>query len=545
MHLVLAQLNAGNAAALKAGFARKHANARSGIGRVGAGKNGRHGDKYRIPGMYAPLALYDTAAARTLDAQATTLLGGDGYTLMQRAGQAAWQWSLERWPQARRLVVVCGTGNNGGDGYVLARLAHRAGRQVRVVHLPEHGPGSDLAQHACTDYLAVGGAIELFPYPLGQADVIVDALFGIGLNRAPDDATAALIDAINAAGVPVFALDVPSGIDADHGVAFGAAVRAARTLQFIVPHLGLYTGDALEHAGEREVASLEVPVSAFDGLTPVAHSWNSDALAAQLRPRRRNTHKGESGRVLCVGGNLGSGGAIMLTAEAALRSGAGLVQVATRAEHVTPLLARCPEAMARAVQADDDIATLAEAADAVALGPGLGQDDWAQALWRAALGAATAVVLDADGLNLLAANDVPVHGPRVLTPHPGEAGRLLGLSTRQIQRDRPAAAAALATRYDAVVVLKGAGTVVASPSNLPRIIDAGNPGMAVGGMGDLLTGVIAALLAQGFSPFDAASLGALLHACAGDAAAHAGERGLLPTDLLPELRRLANAGAIA
>ncbi|MCL1525342.1 NAD(P)H-hydrate dehydratase [Xanthomonas nasturtii] len=495
--------------------------------------------------MYAPLALYDTAAARTLDAQATMLLGGDGYLLMQRAGQAAWQCLLERWPQARRIVVVCGTGNNGGDGYVLARLAQRAGRHVRVVHLPEHGPASELAQRACTDYLAVGGAIELFPYALAQADVIVDALFGIGLNRAPDEATAALIDAINAAGVPVFALDVPSGIDADHGVAFGAAVRASLTLQFIVPHLGLYTGDALEYAGERAVASLEVPASAFDGLTPAAHSWNRDALAAQLRPRRRNTHKGESGRVLCVGGNLGSGGAIMLTAEAALRSGAGLVQVATRAEHVTPLLARCPEAMVRAVQADDDIAALAGAADAVALGPGLGQDAWAQTLWRAALGSDTALVIDADGLNLLAGTDVPARGRRVLTPHPGEAGRLLGCSTGEIQRDRLAAAAALATRYDAVVVLKGAGTVVATPDALPRIIDAGNAGMAVGGMGDLLTGAIAALLGQGWSAFDAASLGALLHACAGDAAARAGERGLLPTDLLPELRRLANAGASA
>ncbi|MCC4604857.1 NAD(P)H-hydrate dehydratase [Xanthomonas campestris pv. badrii] len=492
--------------------------------------------------MYAPLALYDTSAARTLDARATTLLGGDGYTLMQRAGQAAWQWLLERWPQARRIVVVCGTGNNGGDGYVLARLAQRAGRQVRVVHLPGHGPGSVLAQRACTDYLAVGGAIELFPYPLAQADVIVDALFGIGLNRAPETPTSELIEAINAAGRPVLALDVPSGIDADHGVAFGAAVRAEATLQFIVPHVGLHTGDALEYCGENGIASLDVPPSAFDGLAPAAHGWQSDALAAQLRPRRRNTHKGESGRVLCIGGNLGSGGAIMLTAEAALRSGAGLVQVATRAEHVAPLLARCPEAMARAVQAGDEIAALAETADAIALGPGLGQDGWAQALWQAALATDTALVIDADALNLLAGNPLPARGPRVLTPHPGEAGRLLGVSTRDIQHDRLAAAAALAQRYEAVVVLKGAGSVVAAPHAVPRIIDAGNPGMAVGGMGDLLTGVITALLGQGWSPFDAASLGALLHGCAGDAAACEGERGLLPTDLLPPLRRLANSG---
>ncbi|PPU07595.1 NAD(P)H-hydrate dehydratase [Xanthomonas arboricola] len=495
--------------------------------------------------MYAPLDLYDTAAARSLDTQATTLLGGDGYTLMQRAGQAAWQHLLDRWPQARRIVVVCGTGNNGGDGYVLARLAQWAGRQVQVVHLSEHGPASPLAQRACTDYLGVGGAIELFPSPLAQADVIVDALFGIGLNRAPDAETAALIDAINVAGVPVLALDVPSGIDADHGVAFGAAVRADATLQFLVPHVGLYTGDALEHAGTRATTSLDVPDAAFDGLAPAAHSWDINALAAQLRPRRRNTHKGESGRVLCVGGNLGSGGAIMLTAESALRSGAGLVQVATRAEHVAPLLARCPEAMARPVQADDDIAALADAADVVALGPGLGQDAWAQQLWRTVLASDSAIVIDADGLNLLAANKEPARGPRVLTPHPGEAGRLLGLSTTQVQQDRLAVADALARRFDAVVVLKGAGSVIAAPHAVPRIIDAGNPGMAVGGMGDLLTGVIAALLAQGWSPFDAASRGALLHACAGDAAARAGERGLLPTDLLPELRRLANAGATA
>ncbi|RJU10986.1 bifunctional ADP-dependent NAD(P)H-hydrate dehydratase/NAD(P)H-hydrate epimerase [Xanthomonas campestris] len=495
--------------------------------------------------MYAPLALYDTAAARMLDAQATTLLGGDGYTLMQRAGQAAWQCLQERWPRTRRIVVVCGTGNNGGDGYVLARLAHRAGRQVQVVHLPEQGPASELAQRACTDYLAVGGAITLFPCALAHADVLVDAVFGIGLNRAPDAQMSSLFDAIKAAGVPVLALDVPSGIDADRGIAPGSAVRASATLQFIVPHVGLYTGDALEYAGERDLAMLEVPGSAFDGLAPVAQRWERDALAAHLLPRRRNTHKGESGRVLCVGGNAGSGGAIMLTTEAALRSGSGLVQVATRAEHVAPLLARCPEAMVRGVQEDADITALAEAADAVALGPGLGQDSWARALWSGVLASATPTVIDADALNLLASTAMPAQGPRVLTPHPGEAGRLLGQSTAQVQRDRLGAAHALATRFDAVVVLKGAGTVVAAPDRLPHLIDAGNAGMAVGGMGDLLTGVIASLLGQGWAPFEAASLGALLHACAGDAAATDGERGLLPTDLLPALRRLANAGAIA
>ena len=257
--------------------------------------------------MSAPLALHDTATARMIDAQATTLLGGDGFVLMQRAGAAAWQWLQARWPPARRLVVVCGTGNNGGDGYVLATLARLSGAAVRVVHLPEHGPESALAQRACTDFLARGGHVDLYPCALDEADVIVDALFGIGLNRAPDAPTAALIEAINRAGVPVFALDVPSGIDAEHGTRPGVAVRATATLQFIVPHLGLHTGDALEHVGERALAGLDVPASAIDAMRPRAESWPAEQLASGLAPRRRNTHKGESGHVLCVGGNEGSG----------------------------------------------------------------------------------------------------------------------------------------------------------------------------------------------------------------------------------------------
>jgi len=229
----------------------------------------------------------------------------------------------------------------------------------------------------------------------------------------------------------------------------------------------------------------------------------------------------------------------MLASEAALRSGAGLVSVATRAPHVTPLLARCPEAMAHAIEDGAALAPLLRRAGVVALGPGLGQDDWAQGLWRLALAANLPLVLDADALNLLA--QAPRALPEaVLTPHPGEAARLLGLTTVEVQGDRFAAAAALAERYQATVVLKGAGSIVAAPGRTPRVIAAGNPGMAVGGMGDLLTGVIAALRAQGHDPFEAASLGALLHAAAGDRAADAGQRGLLPSDLLPALRHLAN-----
>ncbi|WP_369981012.1 NAD(P)H-hydrate dehydratase [Xanthomonas bundabergensis] len=483
--------------------------------------------------------LYATAAARRIDAQATALLGGDGYTLMQRAGQAAWQALLQHWPQAQRILVACGSGNNGGDGYVLARLAHCAGRHVRVLQLAGRGPQSALAQRACTDYIGVGGRIEAFDTALEQADVVVDALLGIGLNRAPDAELAALLGALAGLGAPVLALDVPSGVDAEHGSVPGAALPATLTVQFIVAHAGLQTGAALNHVGDTALAALDVPVAAFDGCAARAQAWTSAALATRLAPRRRDSHKGDSGHVLCIGGNLGSGGAVMLAAESALRSGAGLVSVATRDAHVAPLLARCPEAMTHAVEDGAALAPLLRKASVVALGPGLGQDEWAQGLWRLALAAELPLVIDADALNLLAQSPRALPNA-VLTPHPGEAGRLLGISTAEVQHDRFAAAATLAERYQAAVVLKGAGSIVAAPGQLPRVIAAGNPGMAVGGMGDLLTGVIAALRAQGLAAFDAASVGALLHAAAGDRAAAEGQRGLLPSDLLPALRHLAN-----
>ncbi|MGV8959345.1 MAG: NAD(P)H-hydrate dehydratase [Stenotrophomonas sp.] len=489
--------------------------------------------------MQAPADLFDTPAARRIDAQATALLGGDGYALMLRAGQAAWEQVLEHWPAAQRIVVVCGTGNNGGDGYVLARLALQSGRRVRVLHLRGGGPVTELAQRACTEYLGCGGRIELFDRMLGPADLVVDALFGIGFSRPPDAATSALIESINTAGRPVLSLDVPSGVDAQTGAVPSAAVRATRVLQFIVAHQGLHTGDALEYVGEPALANLELPVAAFADVLPAAQHWRRAQLEAQLPPRRRNTHKGESGHVLCVGGNHGSGGAVSLCAESALRSGAGLASVATRAPHVAPLLARCPEAMVRAIDSRAELSPLLERAGIVAIGPGLGQDEWARELWQQVLACGRPLVVDADALNLLAG--APLQLPdAVLTPHPGEAGRLLGISAAQVQADRFAAAQALVERFDAVVVLKGAGTVVAAPGKIPRVMAAGNPGMAVGGMGDLLTGVIAALRAQGLDAFDAASTGALLHGLAGDAAAADGQRGLLPRDLLPHLRRLAN-----
>jgi len=490
--------------------------------------------------MDQPLALFATAAARSIESRAITLLGND-YLLMQRAGQAAWQCVLQHWPQAQRLVVLCGAGNNGGDGYVLARLAHQAKRQVRVLQFPHALPNTPLAQRAWADYLAAGGYSTAALDELRHADVVIDALFGIGLNRPLSNDDAALIQAINASHVPVLALDVPSGVDAQTGTVSRVAVQAHRTLQFIVPHCGLYTGEAQHYVGQLLLATLDISAATLSQAPPTAQAWPAPVLAHLLPQRHANAHKGQFGHVLCIGGNRGMGGAIMLCAEAALRSGAGRVSVATRAEHAAPLLARCPEAMVHSVDQAQTLTELLASADVVALGPGLGQDGWACRLWSAVLDSQRAcpLVLDADALNLLARQPRLLENA-ILTPHPGEAARLLGVEVRHIQHDRYAAARQLAAKFSAVVVLKGAGTIVAAPEQVARVMTAGNPGMAVAGMGDLLTGVIAALCAQGLTAFDAASAGALLHGLAGDAAAKHGQRGLLPRDLLPHLRTHAN-----
>ncbi|HEU4774423.1 MAG TPA: NAD(P)H-hydrate dehydratase [Lysobacter sp.] len=499
--------------------------------------------------MLPAAALHSVSTVREIENRATAQLG-DGFELMRRAGRDGWRAVLQHWPAAQSVLVVCGPGNNGGDGYVLAKLAHESGRRVRVVRLPDHAPRTEPAGRACADYLAGGGEVVDFTSSgLPHAEVLVDALFGIGLARAPDTAAAGLVAAINGHPAPVLALDVPSGVDAVTGGVPGVAVIADATLEFIAAKAGLRTGSARDCTGELQVTDLEL---AFDqrlwaGITPSAEWLRAADLTRWLPPRLRDSHKGRNGRVLCVGGEHGHGGAIMLAAEAALRTGAGLVHVVTRAAHVGALLARLPEAMAHghADDADSLEASLVSMADVIAIGPGLGQSAWALALLEQAMGSGKPAVLDADALNLMAKHALAPPPGSVLTPHPGEAARLLEVESADIQRDRFAAAQVLAVRHDAVVVLKGAGTVIAAPGRTPRLVDAGNPGMAVGGMGDVLTGVIAALRGQGLDAFDAASCGALLHAVAGDAAASdGGERGLLPSDLMPRLRRHANPAAV-
>lgn len=477
-------------------------------------------------------ALYRAEQIRAAERIAIDQLGISGMQLMQRAGQAAFDKLRQRWPQRRCLLVFCGGGNNGGDGFVIARLALLAGYQVQAHALPEPGLPHGDAHEARIAYLEAGGRLADFTaFAAPAADtVIVDALFGTGLNRWIGDDYAAAIAWINAAGCPVLAVDTPSGLHADSGRVLGCAVHASLTVTFIGLKCGLHTGQAVDFCGDISLDTLGLPAQAYAHITPAAGLLT----AARLPPRSRAAHKGRFGHLLLIGGNLGYAGAIRLAGEAALRSGAGLVSIATRPEHAAILNIGRPELMCHAVNTATDLQVLLNRADVVGIGPGLGQDDWAAFLFNAVAGSGKPWVADADALNLLARQPFRAEN-RVLTPHPGEAARLLGIGVADIEADRYAAVAELQQRYGGVCVLKGAGSLISDGHSL-LVATAGNPGMATAGMGDVLTGVIAALMAQKLPVFAAACLGVQAHGQAGDrVAARHGELGLLASDLFAEL----------
>lgn len=481
--------------------------------------------------------LYTVEQVRALDRHAIDTLGIPGYELMQRAAAAALVCLRQHWPHARRIAVYCGPGNNGGDGFLLAMLAREAGLQAEVVALGE-SRGDDAAR-ARREFEQAGGVVQRWheALPLPEADVQVDALFGTGLQRALSPEVAVLAQRMHAAKTPLLALDIPSGVNADTGAVPGEAIRADVTIAFIAAKRGLYTGFAPGYVGQLHWDSLGLPETLWQGFQPDAELMQS----ATLPPRPRQAHKGDNGHVLAIGGEHGTAGAIRLCGEAALRAGAGLVSIATRGEHLPALNAARPELMAHEVHGPQALEELQQRATVLAIGPGLGQGAWGHALWTTALDAGKPMVLDADGLNLLAREPRPFTNGTVLTPHPGEAARLLGCDTAAIAMDRFAAVRELARRYGAVAVLKGAGSLVADPTGRVAVCPWGNPGMASGGMGDLLTGIVAALLAQGCAPWEAACLGVGLHARAGDLAARQhGERGLIASDLLEPLRLLLN-----
>ncbi len=482
--------------------------------------------------------IYTATQTRELDRIAIQEFGIPGYTLMTRAGQATFDAIRETWPQAHSLCILCGAGNNGGDGYVIAQLALQAGWSVSVLMLGDVLRLSDDAQQAYSAFQAAGGRAHPFEGELPEADILVDALFGTGLARTIEGAYADAIACLNRHPAPVVAVDIPSGLHADTGKPLGCAVQAALTVTFIGLKAGLLTGSARDYCGEIRYARLDVPDEVYAKVPTDMQRLGLHTLQAHLPARSRTAHKGHFGHTLLVGGAPGMSGAIRLAGEGALRAGSGLVSIATHQEHAPTVNLLRPELMVHAVESPVQLRPLLQKMDALGIGPGMGQTAWSRGLLTMAQNTDIPKVLDADALNLLAQTRSK-RDDWILTPHPGEAARLLGCETADVENDRVAAARRLQHEYGGVIALKGAGSIVASDTSL-AICPAGNPGMASGGMGDALTGIIAGLLAQGLGLAAAAESGVYAHALAANRAAIQGERGLLASDLLNCLRETLN-----
>lgn len=482
-----------------------------------------------------PMSLHSAEQVRALDAQLIAA-GTPGFELMQRAAHAAWRALRRRWPDTGEITVLAGRGNNAGDGYLIAALAQRAGWRVRVLAVGDPAALSGDAAQACAE--ARRAAVEILPWsecaPL--AGVVVDALLGTGLSGAVREPYAQAIRMLNQSALPVLAVDIPSGLHADTGARLGVAVRADLTMTFIALKLGLLTGVGPELCGELQFDDLQGDAQLLAD-APCEALRLDPANLPRLAARSALAHKGQFGHLLVVGGDLGMGGAALLCADSALRAGAGMVSLATRAEHVAAALVRRPEIMCAAVASANQLLALIERADVCVVGPGLGQGAWSRSLLSGVCAFDAPQVWDADALNLLAAGRVTSPRQGVLTPHPGEAARLLGVDTAEVQADRAAAARALAQRFGLVVVLKGAGSLIAAPDGRLALCDRGHPAMAGAGLGDVLAGLVGALLAQGMTAYDAACLAVWLHARAGEMLAAQG-RGLAAGDLSGAIRQL-------
>jgi ADP-dependent NAD(P)H-hydrate dehydratase / NAD(P)H-hydrate epimerase len=491
--------------------------------------------------MSSPSLLYSAAQVRAMDAYAIAQ-GTESYTLMKRAAEAALRVLRSRWPTALRIAIVAGGGNNGGDGYVLARFAQAAGMSATVLaHAPAQSLRAD-ALRAYEDFRASGGRIIGYERALLEAsDVIVDALLGTGLTASVRAELAQTINDINACDRPVFALDVPSGLNADTGALMGAAISADCTLSFVALKTGLFLGAGPDHVGRLSFDDLEVSPPEEPRFRPLLERLAEGEIARTLPARRREANKGDFGRVLIVGGAPGMPGAVRLAGESCLRVGAGLVTVATAPENLSAVVAGRPELIVHGLRDAAGLEPLLQRSDVVAVGPGLGQSSWSQTLFSLVCASGKPLVIDADALNLLAlsARAAPAHS--VLTPHPGEAGRLLGSSASAVQSDRMAALQALQARHpESVIVLKGAGTLIGVAREVPAICERGNPAMAAPGMGDVLTGALAGILAQCRDPWRAARAAVLAHALAGDDLARDRSRGLLALELAEALSRWVN-----
>jgi ADP-dependent NAD(P)H-hydrate dehydratase / NAD(P)H-hydrate epimerase len=492
---------------------------------------------------HLPVNTYSAEQVRELDR--ITIEGFDvlGYTLMHRAAVFSYNQLEKIWPSAKSITVICGGGNNAGDGFVLAGLAKEDGKQVNVYYLidPENLKGDALKAYK---YLLASNIKPLkfsTDLPL-DADVIVDAIFGTGLDRDAEGVFCDAINAINTSSTPVLSVDIPSGLNANTGNLMNVAVNADITTTFVGLKKGMFTSEGIEYSGEIKFYDLDVPKDVYERLDDgekVVSRLKLSSFNETLKPRKRNTHKGHFGHVLVIGGDEGYIGAARLAAEAAARVGAGLISIATRATHASVLSAARPEIMSHGVETLEELLPLIKQANVIAIGPGLGRSEWAKLLLARVFESELPLVIDADALNLLA-EEGQTSENWIITPHPGEAARLLKTESKTIQSDRFKSVRLLHEKYKGPVVLKGCGTLIADTEGNLFVCDAGNPGMSSGGMGDVLTGVIAGLVAQGIELNHATKMGVCLHANAADRAADSGERGMLALDLMPHLKDLVN-----
>jgi NAD(P)H-hydrate epimerase len=476
--------------------------------------------------------------------------GKAGYDLMIQAGEAAFGTLLTRWPDVRQLLILCGKGNNGGDGFVMARLARQHKMDVQLALLGDvadlKGEAKQAAQDALAEGIEVCDVSQLI-WPKDTDTVVVDALLGTGLESDVSAHYKELIEQANNSGLPILAIDVPSGINATTGQKHGTAIVADATVTMIAHKQGLFTSDGPVHAGQVSLASLSVAPEVRESQVANCHliRWQGFESQPFLAKRQLNAHKGLYGHVLIVGGDHGYGGAACLAAQAALRSGAGLVSVATRPEHIPAILARCPEVMVHGVNSGQDFQPLLDRADVIVIGPGLGQGHWGEQLLQQVMSVTTPVLVDADALNILAKGRIRhnlADRVSVMTPHPGEAGRLLGLENQDIQNDRFEAAKNLAEKFASSVVLKGLGSLIQTQRQT-SICGDGNPGMASAGMGDVLSGIAGSLMAQNVNDLQqtlntVVCASVCLHSAAADLAAKEGEYGLLASDVADSVRYL-------
>ena len=488
---------------------------------------------------------HDTPVYRTEEIRRIEALAAgrsDPPHLMERAGLAAAELARDLAGSGKRIVVIAGPGNNGGDALVLARHLKAWWFNVAVLFTGDAKKLSPDAAAAHGAWQQSGGAfVDALPPPY-DCELVVDGLFGIGLQRELGGRYTELVSFMNSVPCPVLALDVPSGIESDTGRVLGCAVRAAHTITLIGLKPGLLTLEGPEHCGTVHVAALGLDARAL--VAPHGHVIGPEIVQLALPARRLNTHKGDYGSVGIVGGAPGMVGAALLAGRAALKLGAGRVYVGLTASDAPGVDPVQPELMLRPA---DEVLAL-EHLTSLAVGPGLGVSANAQNQLRSALASALPLVLDADALNLIAATEdlqsalTGRSAPTLLTPHPAEASRLLGITTPEVQRDRVAAALELTATYHCGVVLKGAGSVCAWPDTRWAINTSGNPGMASAGMGDVLTGFVAALLAQGAAADIALAAGVYLHSAAADAAVEGGSGpiGLTASDVIEAARKLVN-----